>query len=244
MRENRLLPKRHRRYVITTNSDHESPIFSDLARDQKIDGARPNVSRKKPPHCAEGSVPRRLPASVSPGTAVRGYAPRTRLTNSSRVRGSSRITPSRRLVVSVDPSVFTPRNVMQLCSASITPCGSRTSWMASAISAVSFSWICSRRAKRAPSLLRQLPLAECCVVSRPCGGKPWLAGCRLVPMPLRLRFHFPMLQNLRANCLRLTPRWTLRRFMHSTFACCGRFRIFAALGFPLAGNSQRPNAFI
>jgi hypothetical protein len=113
-------------------------------------------------------------------------------------------------VVSVDPSVFTPRNVMQLCSASITPCGSRMSWMASAISAVSFSWICSRRAKRAPSLLRQLPLAECCVVSRPCGGMPWLARCRLVPMPLRLRFHFPMLQNLRANCLRLTPRWTLR----------------------------------
>src|ERR1700738_234265 len=44
-------------------------------------------------------------------------APRTRLRNSSRVRGSSRITPSRRLVVSVDPSMFTPRNVMQLCSA-------------------------------------------------------------------------------------------------------------------------------
>ena len=43
---------------------------------------------------------------------VRAYAPRTRLTNSSRVRGSSRITPSRRLVVSVDPSMFTPRNVM------------------------------------------------------------------------------------------------------------------------------------
>jgi hypothetical protein len=43
-----------------------------------------------------------------------------------------------RLVASVDPSMFTPRNVMQLCSASITtpaPCGSRMSWMASAISA-------------------------------------------------------------------------------------------------------------
>src|ERR1700720_2233905 len=80
---------------------------------------------------------------------VRAYAPRTRLRNSSRVRGSSRITPSRRLVVSVDPSVFTPRNVMQLCSASITtptPCGLRMSWMASAISAASFSWICRRRA--------------------------------------------------------------------------------------------------
>ncbi len=38
MRENGLQPKRRRRYVITTNSDHESPIFSDLARDQKIDG--------------------------------------------------------------------------------------------------------------------------------------------------------------------------------------------------------------
>jgi len=30
--------KRRRRYVITTNGDHESPIFPDLARDQKIDG--------------------------------------------------------------------------------------------------------------------------------------------------------------------------------------------------------------
>jgi hypothetical protein len=38
MRENGLQPKRRRRYVITTNSDHESPIFPDLARDQKIDG--------------------------------------------------------------------------------------------------------------------------------------------------------------------------------------------------------------
>ena len=37
MRENGLQPKRRRRYVITTNSDHESPIFPDLARDQKID---------------------------------------------------------------------------------------------------------------------------------------------------------------------------------------------------------------
>jgi putative transposase len=32
MRENGLQPKRRRRYVITTNSDHESPIFPDLAR--------------------------------------------------------------------------------------------------------------------------------------------------------------------------------------------------------------------
>ena len=37
MRENGLQPKRRRRYVITTNSDHESQIFPDLARDQKID---------------------------------------------------------------------------------------------------------------------------------------------------------------------------------------------------------------
>ncbi len=64
------------------------------------------------------------------GDTARGHPPRTRPRNSSRVRASSRIMPSRRLVVSVDPSVFTPRNVMQLCSASITtptPCGSRIS---------------------------------------------------------------------------------------------------------------------
>ena len=61
---------------------------------------------------------------------LRSYVPRTMPRNSSRVRASSRITPRRRLVVNVEPSVLTPRNVMQLCSASITtptPCGSRMS---------------------------------------------------------------------------------------------------------------------
>jgi hypothetical protein len=40
-----LQPKRRRRYVITTNSDHESPIFPDLARDQKIDGPQSALGR-------------------------------------------------------------------------------------------------------------------------------------------------------------------------------------------------------
>lgn len=38
MREYDLQPKRRRRYVTTTDSDHDSPIFPNLARDKVIDG--------------------------------------------------------------------------------------------------------------------------------------------------------------------------------------------------------------
>ena len=40
MRENDLQPKRRRRYVVTTDSDHDGPIFPDLAKDVVPD--RPN----------------------------------------------------------------------------------------------------------------------------------------------------------------------------------------------------------
>ena len=40
MRENDLKPKRRRRYVVTTDSDHAGPIFPDLAKDVVPD--RPN----------------------------------------------------------------------------------------------------------------------------------------------------------------------------------------------------------
>ena len=40
MREHGLQPKRRRRYVVTTDSDHASPIFRDLAKDVVAD--RPN----------------------------------------------------------------------------------------------------------------------------------------------------------------------------------------------------------
>ena len=53
--------------------------------------------------------------------------------NSSRVRGSSRMTPRGSWWTSDEPGVFTPRRVMQECSASITtptPWGFSTSWMA------------------------------------------------------------------------------------------------------------------
>ena len=40
MREHGLQPKRRRRYVVTTNSDHARPIFRDLAKDVVAD--RPN----------------------------------------------------------------------------------------------------------------------------------------------------------------------------------------------------------
>ena len=38
MREHDLQPKRRRRYVITTDSDHDGPIFPDLAKDVVPDG--------------------------------------------------------------------------------------------------------------------------------------------------------------------------------------------------------------
>ena len=38
MREHDLQPKRHRRFVATTDSDHDNPIFPDLARDRIVDG--------------------------------------------------------------------------------------------------------------------------------------------------------------------------------------------------------------
>jgi putative transposase len=38
MRACDLLPKRRRRYVATTDSDHDSPIFPNLARDLVVGG--------------------------------------------------------------------------------------------------------------------------------------------------------------------------------------------------------------
>jgi len=38
MRENDLNPRRRRRFVATTNSDHDGPIFPDLAKDITVDG--------------------------------------------------------------------------------------------------------------------------------------------------------------------------------------------------------------
>jgi len=38
MREHELQPKRRRRYVATTDSNHDCPIFPNLARDRVVDG--------------------------------------------------------------------------------------------------------------------------------------------------------------------------------------------------------------
>jgi len=38
MRENELQPKQRRRFVATTDSDHDEPIFDNLAPDMAIDG--------------------------------------------------------------------------------------------------------------------------------------------------------------------------------------------------------------
>lgn len=38
MRENALNPKPHKRFVVTTNSDHESPVFPNLAKDMVLNG--------------------------------------------------------------------------------------------------------------------------------------------------------------------------------------------------------------
>jgi putative transposase len=40
MREHNLQPKRRRRYIVTTNSDHTGPIYPDLAKD--VVPERPN----------------------------------------------------------------------------------------------------------------------------------------------------------------------------------------------------------
>ena len=37
-REHGLQPKRRRQFVATTDSDHDNPIFPDLARDRIVDG--------------------------------------------------------------------------------------------------------------------------------------------------------------------------------------------------------------
>ena len=38
MREHGLQPKRRRRFVITTDSDHNGPIFPNLARNMALEG--------------------------------------------------------------------------------------------------------------------------------------------------------------------------------------------------------------
>jgi len=38
MRENDLQPKRRKRFVATSDSDHDGPIFPDLARHRILDG--------------------------------------------------------------------------------------------------------------------------------------------------------------------------------------------------------------
>jgi putative transposase len=38
MRENDLQPRRRKRFVATTDSDHDGPIFPDLARNRILDG--------------------------------------------------------------------------------------------------------------------------------------------------------------------------------------------------------------
>jgi putative transposase len=40
MRENALNPKRRRRFIATTDSDHIDPIFPSLAKDMTLDGVR------------------------------------------------------------------------------------------------------------------------------------------------------------------------------------------------------------
>jgi putative transposase len=42
MREHDLQPKAHRRFAVTTDGDHERPIFPNLAKDMVVDG--PNQS--------------------------------------------------------------------------------------------------------------------------------------------------------------------------------------------------------
>ena len=43
MRDNDLQPKRRKRFVATTDSDHDGPIFPDLARHKILDGPEPSL---------------------------------------------------------------------------------------------------------------------------------------------------------------------------------------------------------
>jgi hypothetical protein len=73
MRENGLQPKRRRRFIVTTHSDHDSPIFPNLVRDMTPDGpepalgGRPDLHRDRSRLCLSGGDPGRL---VAPGGRV------------------------------------------------------------------------------------------------------------------------------------------------------------------------------
>ena len=45
MREHDLQPRRRRRYVATTDSDHDQPIYPNRAKDLAIDGPTSSGSR-------------------------------------------------------------------------------------------------------------------------------------------------------------------------------------------------------
>ena len=68
MRENDLQPKRRKRFVATTDSDHDSPIFPDLARDRILDGPNQVWWRTSP-------TSRSPPASsIWPPSSMPGHA--------------------------------------------------------------------------------------------------------------------------------------------------------------------------
>jgi putative transposase len=63
MREHDLQPKRRRRFMATTDSDHDNPIFPDLARDRIVDGPNQLWVAESPPASST------WPPSSTPGRA-------------------------------------------------------------------------------------------------------------------------------------------------------------------------------
>jgi transposase InsO family protein len=51
MREHNLQPRRRRRYAITADSNHDSPIFPNLAKDKVVNGPCRATSETDPPCC-------------------------------------------------------------------------------------------------------------------------------------------------------------------------------------------------
>ena len=60
MREHTLNPKQHRRFIATTDSDHDYPIFPDLAKTMTPDGRRHHLCRNHDWLCVLGCDPRCL----------------------------------------------------------------------------------------------------------------------------------------------------------------------------------------
>ena len=69
MREHDLQPKVRRRFVATTDSDHDGPIFPNLAKDSRPDRPEPAVGLATSPTSRCQAASSMSPSSSMPGRA-------------------------------------------------------------------------------------------------------------------------------------------------------------------------------